>query len=166
MSSDLWKLRGLKPPFPPALAEADFKVPTQGTFLTNSTRRNYTDAQETAQWLGGSAVLQAVLRNLMNNCAAGASVAKKMAVVHTTGYDAALEQACLALSLPVMTLCHEKMLHSYASTIISSGMLEARCRTNFSCKSNTSKSLFIAGGMEDRQWDHEDRGAKVHSGRT
>lgn len=42
------------------MPEKDFVIPGEA-FTCNDTRRNYSDLQETAQWLGGSSVPKAIL---------------------------------------------------------------------------------------------------------
>lgn len=63
-SSHLWLRQALASgTFPAALQEGDFIVPGD-TLHCNDSRRNYTDFQETSQWLGGPAVPKAILSNL------------------------------------------------------------------------------------------------------
>ena len=46
--------------------------------------------------------MKAVLKNLVAG-ATGPSVLKKLCIIHSTGYDGALEEACLSLNIPCMT---------------------------------------------------------------
>ncbi len=63
-SSSLWLRQSLPSGgFPLALSEKEFIVPGEA-FTCNDTRRNYSDLQETAQWLGGAAVPKAILTAL------------------------------------------------------------------------------------------------------
>lgn len=66
-NSDLWSRQALAPTaFPPAIQEKDFIVPGDG-FQSHDGRRNLTDLQETAQWLGGPAVAKAILSGLLGS---------------------------------------------------------------------------------------------------
>ena len=51
--------------FPAALAEKSFVVPGGESMPTHEGRRNLTDQQETAQWLGGRQVPAAILQALL-----------------------------------------------------------------------------------------------------
>ena len=63
-SSPLWLRQSLPAgAFPAALQERDFIVPNDSIHC-NDARRNFTDFQETSQWLGGVAVPKAILSNL------------------------------------------------------------------------------------------------------
>ena len=42
-------------------------VPADGVLLSHDSRRNLTDAQETAQWLGGVAVPKTIMESLMSS---------------------------------------------------------------------------------------------------
>ena len=66
-SCDLWKHQGFSlDSFPQALAEGDFAVPSAKAHLQcNDSRKNWTDAQETAQWLSGEAVYGQILKSLL-----------------------------------------------------------------------------------------------------
>jgi hypothetical protein len=49
-----------------ALDESEFIVPATGFPVSSAEgRRNYTDVQETAQWLGGTEIPNAILQALM-----------------------------------------------------------------------------------------------------
>ncbi len=66
-SSDLWRLCGFASvnPFPKALAESEFHVPSSRAHLTsNDSRRNLTDPQETSQWFSGEAIWSTVFSGL------------------------------------------------------------------------------------------------------
>jgi hypothetical protein len=60
----LWTRQVLQD-FPSAIAEKDFVVPGD-VLLSHCERRNLTDLQETAQWLGGLSVPRSVLKSLMS----------------------------------------------------------------------------------------------------
>jgi len=65
--SDLWTRQALAPGhFPAALQERDFIVPGE-QLLSHDGRRNLTDLQETAQWLGGIPVAKSILMALLGN---------------------------------------------------------------------------------------------------
>ncbi len=53
---------------PKAIQESQFVVPGVMTGVVSSAegRRNYTDVQETAQWLGGQEVPSQILTDLLN----------------------------------------------------------------------------------------------------
>ena len=65
-NSDLWKMQGFPiDGLPKAVAEPDFIVPSQKSFLTsNDARRNLTDTQETAQWVTGAEFYQKLFQSL------------------------------------------------------------------------------------------------------
>ena len=66
-SSDLWTRQALAPGnFPAALQEREFVVPGE-QLLSHDGRRNLTDLQETAQWLGGVSVAKSILVALLGN---------------------------------------------------------------------------------------------------
>lgn len=62
-NSGLWKLQGLAlDEVPQALPEAEFSVPATKSYLvSNDSRRNLTDIQETAQWIAGKNVFSKIL---------------------------------------------------------------------------------------------------------
>ena len=62
-NSSLWKLQGLAlDEVPQALPEGEFSVPATKSYLvSNDSRRNLTDIQETAQWLGGKNIFSKIL---------------------------------------------------------------------------------------------------------
>lgn len=60
--SSLWTRQALQT-FPAALPERQFVVPNEN-LLSHSERRNLTDLQETAQWMGGKGVPLAILEAL------------------------------------------------------------------------------------------------------
>ena len=62
--SALW-MRQVLQEFPVAIQEKEFIVPGD-PMLSHCERRNLTDYQETAQWLGGSAVARCVLKSLLS----------------------------------------------------------------------------------------------------
>ena len=66
-SSKLWTCQ-LVSGHPKAIQEQAFVVPGAGTGSISSAegRRNYTDVQETAQWLGGVDFPLCVLKDLLN----------------------------------------------------------------------------------------------------
>ena len=63
---DLWRHQGFPlDSFPAALAEADFAVPSAKSHLQcNDARKNWTDAQETSQWLSGEALYVQILKSV------------------------------------------------------------------------------------------------------
>ena len=63
--SMLWQRQSLPTPFPGALSEKEFVVPGE-SLLSNDTRRNLTDLQETSQWIGGGRVPTAILTALFS----------------------------------------------------------------------------------------------------
>ncbi len=70
-SSMLWLRQSLTPDmFPKSLNEKDFVVPGPGSgesLLCNEARRNLTDQQETAQWVGGNMVPKQLLTALFSH---------------------------------------------------------------------------------------------------
>ena len=71
-SSSLWLRQALEPAgFPLAINERDFVIPGEG-MLCHDQRRNLSDQQETAQWLGGQqvpkSIISALLSSLVQNC--------------------------------------------------------------------------------------------------
>ena len=54
MASHAWRYQSLPDPLPSPLAENEYVAPvTKGQLTSNDQRKNYTDLQETAQWLSG-----------------------------------------------------------------------------------------------------------------
>lgn len=110
--------------FPVALAEKDFIIPGMGaeSLLCNEARRNLTDQQETAQWVGGIQVPKEVLSALFSallviaiamfllhgsNTVVTSGVVASLGglkashgavVVHPTAYDGCVELAAMQLS--------------------------------------------------------------------
>ncbi|CAK9100995.1 unnamed protein product [Durusdinium trenchii] len=95
-TSSLW-LRQVLQQFPAAIPESQFVVPSQ-SILSHSERRNLTDLQETAQWLGGINVPRMVLKSLMS----GVKNSFGTIVLHPTSYDGALELAAISEGMWVM----------------------------------------------------------------
>ena len=62
VQSTAWKLQLLADP-PQAIAESAFVAPSTN-MASNDTRKNYTDYQETAQWLGGTDFPRKLLSSL------------------------------------------------------------------------------------------------------
>lgn len=63
----MWGRQALDPAgFPLAINEREFVVPGEG-ILCHDQRRNLTDQQETAQWLGGLHVPKAILTALLSS---------------------------------------------------------------------------------------------------
>jgi len=66
-SSEIWRLCGFPSgnPFPRALSENEFHVPSSRAHLTsNDSRRNLTDNQETSQWVSGEDIWSRVFSGL------------------------------------------------------------------------------------------------------
>ena len=65
-ASELWRLQGFAADsLPSALPEASFVVPSaRATLSGNESRKNFTDVQETAQWLAGEEAYCKVLKSL------------------------------------------------------------------------------------------------------
>ncbi|CAK9079028.1 unnamed protein product [Durusdinium trenchii] len=106
--------------FPAALQEGDFIVPGD-TLHCNDSRRNYTDFQETSQWLGGPAVPKAILSNLCGEMKSGDGVV----VVHPTCYDGAVELAGLQLGFAVAGSSSVEAHHKCAQDVVKTHLLKA-----------------------------------------
>ena len=52
INSPAWKLQAFPGSLPDAIPESEYQCPTSG-LQSNDQRRNWTDYQETSQWLGG-----------------------------------------------------------------------------------------------------------------
>ncbi|CAJ1440263.1 unnamed protein product [Effrenium voratum] len=65
-ASPLWQKQALAvKDFPFAIQEKDFIIPGDSLLHSNDQRRNLTDFQETAQWLGGVGVPKAIFKSLL-----------------------------------------------------------------------------------------------------
>ena len=73
VSSAAWKHQAFRPDaLPTAIAESDFVAPSSTSITSHDTRKNFTDVQETAQWLGGVDVPTKLLESLgVNGTSAG-----------------------------------------------------------------------------------------------
>lgn len=58
-----------------------------------------------------------------------AEVVGKQCIIHTTAYDAALEQACLGMAIPIMSFSDQKLLQAYTAQTVGQGLLQARSLT-------------------------------------
>ena len=74
MNSHAWRFQTLPDPLPHPLNESEYCVPMQRNFSSNDNRKNYTDMQETAQWVSGVEIPCAILEALGIG---GASVAPR-----------------------------------------------------------------------------------------
>lgn len=63
--SKLW-LAQLTSETPRAIEESEFVVPMASGVSSAEGRRNYTDLQETAQWLGGLEIPKCILKDLLS----------------------------------------------------------------------------------------------------
>lgn len=63
VASTAWKIQTFQGDLPAAIPEAEYLTPTAG-WQSNDQRRNYTDLQETSQWLGGVDVGRKLLQAL------------------------------------------------------------------------------------------------------
>ena len=76
--------------------------------------------QETAQWLGGSAVPAAILKSL------GVADGKKpVIVINTTMYDGCLERVCYEHGIPVISMTDTSAVLSFAASTVGQALLEA-----------------------------------------
>ncbi|CAK9066119.1 Uncharacterized protein SCF082_LOCUS33720, partial [Durusdinium trenchii] len=104
VASHAWRYQSLPDPLPSPLAENEYVAPvTKGQLTSNDQRKNYTDLQETAQWLSGG---------------------KHTIIYHATSYDAAWEKAAVQLSCPVIGLTMDLACHKLASKLLRSHLLE------------------------------------------
>ena len=90
----LWQKQALPASsFPVALEERDFIVPGGNVWTSNETRKNLTDQQELAQWLGGVSVPSKILSILLDKVAAAV-------IFNPTAYDGCLERAAVMMGFP------------------------------------------------------------------
>ena len=74
MSSAAWKHQAFRPDaLPTAIEQSDFVAPSSTSITSHDTRKNFTDVQETAQWLGGVDVPTKILETLGVGSSAGLS---------------------------------------------------------------------------------------------
>ncbi|CAJ1354535.1 unnamed protein product [Effrenium voratum] len=120
-ASELWRLQGFAADsLPSALPEASFVVPSaRATLSGNESRKNFTDVQETAQWLAGEEAYCKVLKSLFR------FKLKRAVVIHTTAYCGSLERACVQLGVPVWSLTDNSVCHSYAAMTVANMLLQA-----------------------------------------
>ncbi|CAJ1348206.1 unnamed protein product [Effrenium voratum] len=90
-TSKLWSLQAVQGEPPKAIPEAQFVVPG-GVAFSNEARKNYTDLQETAQWLGGVHIPRSILSTLLGEN-------RTALVVHGSLYDGCVEKVCLDMGL-------------------------------------------------------------------
>ena len=102
-------------PLPKAIDEQDLCVPSQRGLAANTCRRNFTDAQETAQWLGGVEVPTRLLESLLTQ---GQKLNNKAVVVSTTSYDGQLELACWKMGIPCMSFTDSGTNQKYAAGVV------------------------------------------------
>eukprot|EP00434_Breviolum_minutum_P019611 symbB.v1.2.017298.t1/scaffold1343.1/size124258/7 len=100
-SSKLWQGQ-LVTGQPKAIQESQFVVP--GAVSSAEGRRNYTDVQETAQWLGG--------------------VDRPAIVVNGSLYDGMLEKACLKLGIPTISQTDKPAAFSTALALSKTHLIE------------------------------------------
>ncbi|CAE7252952.1 unnamed protein product [Symbiodinium sp. CCMP2592] len=74
----------------------DFIVPGGNLWSSNEGRRNLTDQQELAQWLGGLSVPTQILSSLLSD-------SNKAVIFNPTAYDGTLEKAAIKLGYPVFS---------------------------------------------------------------
>ena len=99
----LWTLQTVQE-MPAAISEEAFIIPQTvgGAASSAEGRRNYTDLQETAQWLGGTSLPKCILQDLKGD--------NPMVVVNATLYDGCLEAACLDMGIATVSQS-ERMAH-------------------------------------------------------
>ena len=105
--------------YPTALDEKDFIVPGGHAWTSNEGRRNLTDQQELAQWLGGVSVPSQILSNLLQDI-------KAAIIFHPTSYDGAVERAGIAMGFPVFSCASSQAVWSCSRGIVREHLLEAR----------------------------------------
>ncbi|CAE6950443.1 unnamed protein product [Symbiodinium sp. CCMP2592] len=94
---ELWCKQALQQSqYPAALEERDFIVPGGNLWSSNEGRRNLTDQQELAQWLGGLSVPTQILSSLLSD-------SNKAVIFNPTAYDGTLEKAAIKLGYPVFS---------------------------------------------------------------
>ncbi|CAJ1431217.1 unnamed protein product [Effrenium voratum] len=124
-ASPLWQKQALAvKDFPFAIQEKDFIIPGDSLLHSNDQRRNLTDFQETAQWLGGVGVPKAIFKSLLGDDAKGRTK-QVVAVIHMTSYDGCAELACLQLGLPVMGSTPVEANFQCASNAVRNQLLQA-----------------------------------------
>ena len=149
-ASPLWQKQALAvKDFPFAIQEKDFIIPGDSLLHSNDQRRNLTDFQETAQWLGGVGVPKAIFKSLLGGLArswlllhvlafiswlldhepsgddAKGRTKQVVAVIHMTSYDGCAELACLQLGLPVMGSTPVEANFQCASNAVRNQLLQA-----------------------------------------
>ncbi|CAK9008793.1 Uncharacterized protein SCF082_LOCUS10019 [Durusdinium trenchii] len=102
------------------LDESQFVVPGQNVVASSAEgRRNYTDAQETAQWLGGDHIPEQILSDLLNSTG---NEIKPVMVVNAATFDGCLEKTCVKKGLPCVSQS-EKQPHFVTSLKITKSFL-------------------------------------------
>ncbi|CAK9104214.1 Uncharacterized protein SCF082_LOCUS48644 [Durusdinium trenchii] len=118
--SMLWQRQSLPTPFPGALSEKEFVVPGE-SLLSNDTRRNLTDLQETSQWIGGGRVPTAILTALFS----GVKAPQGAVVLHPTAYDGCLELAGMKLGHAILSSSLIEANYKCTNEIVKSHLLQA-----------------------------------------
>ena len=120
----------MRSPLPKAIDEQDFCVPSQRGLAANTCRRNFTDAQETAQWLGGVEVPTRLLESLLTQ---GQKLNNKAVVVSTTSYDGQLELACWKMGIPCMSFTDSGTNQKYAAGVVGDALLQEIAHSCVQC---------------------------------
>ncbi|CAE6916132.1 unnamed protein product [Symbiodinium sp. CCMP2456] len=110
--SRLWAQQITKPAVP--IQESSFVVP--GALPTFESKRNMTDAQETAQWLGGTEVPQQILEALLGE-------RTDAVILHGTFYDACVEKACLDMGLTSVSHTADSKVFNAGNKLIKQELL-------------------------------------------
>lgn len=144
-ASKLWNAQALST-FPKAISEQEFIVPGTGGQAYEG-RRNLTDAQETAQWLAGTEIAEAILRDLLgnsdfkNNCINAVSLFflnnqtleqmksgdvsnTPVIIANCTQYDAFLERVCLKFGVPIVSQTDRQIVFQTATKLTKAKLLE------------------------------------------
>ncbi|CAK9109302.1 unnamed protein product [Durusdinium trenchii] len=112
--------QSLPTPFPGALSEKEFVVPGE-SLLSNDTRRNLTDLQETSQWIGGGRVPTAILTALFS----GVKAPQGAVILHPTAYDGCLELAGMKLGHAILSSSLIEANYKCTNEIVKSHLLQA-----------------------------------------
>ncbi|CAK9088579.1 Uncharacterized protein SCF082_LOCUS41831 [Durusdinium trenchii] len=119
--SKLW-LAQLTSETPRAIEESEFVVPMASGVSSAEGRRNYTDLQETAQWLGGLEIPKCILKDLLS-VGPGSEMLLPTVVVNGMLYDGCVERACLDLGLPCVSQTDKQVYFNTALTITKNRIL-------------------------------------------
>ena len=137
----LWQRQALPPAwFPTALEEKEFVIPGGNIWTSNEARKNLTDQQELAQWLGGMSVPSKILGALLEKVPAAV-------VFSPTAYNGCLERAAVGLGFPCYSSSSNVASWQCAKDQVRDWLLEAHHSgsvTHLSHEANSHHSTHVS----------------------